>query len=1015
MTLCPHCASEVSKEQEVCPICNRELRDDTDVDVLKPGTVLIERYRIVTKLGQGGFGITYIADDTQTGDTVVIKEFFYTNYCRRDTKANTVLVSGGGKNALNFKRAKERAIREAQTLTVIKHDNIVKAYQYFESNNTVYTVMEYVEGEELYRVIKQSKALDTDKALFYFIQLLEALQAIHRIGVIHRDIKPQNILITPKEKIKLIDFGTIADVDEKSREITNVQSQGFAPLEINLKHTKIQPCYDIYAVGMTLYCMLSGKVDNISTPVSRQSMDDIAIEINNMSIDDTLKSILLKAIAIQPEERYQSVDEILPLFDGKVEASDMKSLDDDKSGNTKHSFSSTQDSPKDKLDDKSTTTSKIWTKVLGAIMGIGILYVLYLMFYPTYDKQNYQYFLKSCDGGDMEACNELGECYKYGIGDCPKEDKQKSIKYFKKACDNSYSNGCYSLGYMYENEIDDQIRDINKALQYYQKACNIKGEKKCQEVEQICKNHHLEECKNIIASSSDKNFMIREDQETKNKDVLLKGEEVYQLYKNGKKEKANKQAQVILPQLEKLCKDNNVKACGLVGVIYNYQEQYGKAFGYSKKACDAGNMRGCLSLARAYDFGKGVGLDRKEAYVLLKKSCEKGLKDACFIVGLKYLYGEGVNRNIDKAIKEFKKLCSKKDHQACNELISIYSSKNEYPEYYDISQAILISKQACNSGELKACKKLNQYQKLQKSDILNQLSDFMEAYYQSSKSNNPMETLYYYDDYIKQYFSLYNVSKEDILKDKLNFYKKWTQRQYSLQHINLIRQKVLNGIVHYFVTTEINWKVSSLQYGTKEGKSYDAFEIIKKENRFFIVSVKTIDQMIIKDTHSNHLVFKNEQNGIILSLSYPSKVQAGGVIILTAKMKNSINYAIQGGLTLSFPDKYTKKGVKIIKGDFETINIYTSSNKVYSKTLDSTMYPKYVIVEGWQHDWYKGEEKTFITTIKVPKTITDFRVNIRGILWMKNRYNTRKNPEYSSGIFDQQGFSVKQIDIQVYR
>jgi serine/threonine protein kinase len=319
--ICLHCGSEIPEGSEVCPVCGQP--PDVISQELPPDTLLKNgRYKIIKKLGQGGFGITYLAEDTTEGRKVVIKELFL-QQCIRNPKDGKTVVLTSQKERVRFQKAKERMEKEAQVLKVINHPNVVKAYDSFEENGTYYIVLEYIEGESLKDRIKKEGKLKEARSIFE--KILSGLKAIHTIGIAHRDVKPDNILITKEGKVKLIDFGTVTDIDTKSREITQIQSAGYTPVEINYAKAKVTPAYDIYSAGMTLYSMLSGRTENIQTPAERQLNDIVKIEVEReFNIRDRLRKVLLKSIEIKPEDRYQSTDEVLAALEGKERPSSKK-------------------------------------------------------------------------------------------------------------------------------------------------------------------------------------------------------------------------------------------------------------------------------------------------------------------------------------------------------------------------------------------------------------------------------------------------------------------------------------------------------------------------------------------------------------------------------------------------------------------------------------------------------------------------------------------------------------------
>ena len=160
---------------------------------LTSGQVLQNRYRIVTLLGQGGMGAVYRAWDTRLNIPVAVKE----------------LVPQPGLAAPMLNRLRQQFIQEAQTLARLDHPHLVNVSDYFEEEGKSYLVMKYVEGESLAERIKRPGALDETQVLTWARQLLAALAYCHKQGVLHRDIKPQNVIITPDGEAVLVDFGLV--------------------------------------------------------------------------------------------------------------------------------------------------------------------------------------------------------------------------------------------------------------------------------------------------------------------------------------------------------------------------------------------------------------------------------------------------------------------------------------------------------------------------------------------------------------------------------------------------------------------------------------------------------------------------------------------------------------------------------------------------------------------------------------------------------------------------------------
>lgn len=226
-------------------------------NALQPGYKL-HWYLIKQVLGQGGFGITYLAEDTNLNQLVAIKEFLPVEMAVRDSNASIQPVSG--EYGEQFKWGLDRFISEAQTLAQFRHENIVRVFTVFTMNNTAYMVMEYEHGAGLHEILKQRKTLPQAEAMEMMMPILDGLQLVHARGFIHRDIKPPNIYIRQDSTPVLLDFGSARQsFGQQTRTLTTLISPGYAPFEQYVsKSDKQGPWTDIYGLGATLYRCVTG-------------------------------------------------------------------------------------------------------------------------------------------------------------------------------------------------------------------------------------------------------------------------------------------------------------------------------------------------------------------------------------------------------------------------------------------------------------------------------------------------------------------------------------------------------------------------------------------------------------------------------------------------------------------------------------------------------------------------------------------------------------------------------------
>ncbi|MDX1433809.1 MAG: serine/threonine-protein kinase, partial [Gammaproteobacteria bacterium] len=218
-------------------------------------------YELDRVLGQGGFGITYLAHDINLGQAAAIKEFLPSTLAGR-TRSNTVhpITDALGDT---YAWGLERFLAEARTLAKFRHRNIVRVLSVFEANNTAYMVMEYEHGASFEAALKTSAVRAEMRLKEILLPLLDGLELVHRAGFIHRDIKPANIYLRDNGEPVLLDFGSARlAMGAETRTLTSLVSPGYAPFEqydSTPANEKQGPWTDIYALGATMYRAVTGK------------------------------------------------------------------------------------------------------------------------------------------------------------------------------------------------------------------------------------------------------------------------------------------------------------------------------------------------------------------------------------------------------------------------------------------------------------------------------------------------------------------------------------------------------------------------------------------------------------------------------------------------------------------------------------------------------------------------------------------------------------------------------------
>ena len=291
---------------------------------LRKGTRLIGRYTIEGVLGQGGFGITYLGMDELHKKKVAIKEFFPQGIVTRNIEyEDTVTVTLVGEKE-NYDKGKERFLKEAQTMAMFSKDKgIVKALDFFEINNTAYIVMEYLEGVTLKQYLRENKRIDAEDLVELLVPLIEALDEIHSQGLIHRDISPDNIMVLPDGRIKLMDFGAARDYTEfGEKSLSIVLKPGYAPPEQYQTHGVQGPWTDIYALCATMYKCITG--ENPPDAIDRLVDDHLKkISAFEISVSPQIEKAIIKGMSVAAKDRYQNVGDFCEdLYGGYEENSE---------------------------------------------------------------------------------------------------------------------------------------------------------------------------------------------------------------------------------------------------------------------------------------------------------------------------------------------------------------------------------------------------------------------------------------------------------------------------------------------------------------------------------------------------------------------------------------------------------------------------------------------------------------------------------------------------------------------
>ncbi len=313
---CFDCMSPLSAPDGVCPKCGKDNRVRKNANTELPFARLAGKYVVGRALGRGGFGITYIGLNGFLGKRVAIKEFFPEGICARS--ADRVKVHALSKEAEEkFEQGKRLALEEARTIAALSGmPNVVRVYDCFSVSNTVYIIMEYIEGETLASIAARKGALKWRETWEYMRPIAEALQTLHIQGLAHRDISPDNIMVRKDgNQPVLLDFGAAAPTHADGRIRSGLAKEGYSAPEQYNASSPIDGRTDEYAWCATVYYLLTGVRP---TGASQRRFGENSLKPPrklHSDIPPAAQEALMKGMSLEPEKRYATMEALIEALD----------------------------------------------------------------------------------------------------------------------------------------------------------------------------------------------------------------------------------------------------------------------------------------------------------------------------------------------------------------------------------------------------------------------------------------------------------------------------------------------------------------------------------------------------------------------------------------------------------------------------------------------------------------------------------------------------------------------------
>ncbi|MEP3245163.1 MAG: protein kinase [Sneathiella sp.] len=280
----------------------------------------IDEFSIERVLGKGGFGFTYLAHDSVLNRHVAIKEYFPSEYAARGEEGTVALIARTESFSDGYKWGLERFIDEAQILARFQHPNVIRVVRYIEKNNSAYIVMDYARGDTLADVIKSEGPLSEERASRYLLQILDGLGKVHEQGLLHRDIKPHNIIIDASDNPVLIDFGAARQaIGAKSKSLSTIVTPGFAPIEQYWSKGNQGPWTDLYALGGVIYACLTKTIPPEAP--GRNSKDGFVpvAQACDSQLSQSFSNAIDWMLRVDETERPQDIGALIDVLKGQAD------------------------------------------------------------------------------------------------------------------------------------------------------------------------------------------------------------------------------------------------------------------------------------------------------------------------------------------------------------------------------------------------------------------------------------------------------------------------------------------------------------------------------------------------------------------------------------------------------------------------------------------------------------------------------------------------------------------------
>ena len=549
---------------------------------LRSGVILHNTYRIIRVLGQGGFGITYLAEHLLLEQQVAIKEFFPKALCSRDADTSNVRP-GTVANTEQVGRLKMKFLKEATHIAKLSNPYIIRIRDVFEQNDTAYYVMDYIEGHSLSDIVKESGPLPIQRAVKYITEIGNALSYVHTKHINHLDVKPGNIMVRQSDDTAiLLDFGLAKQYDDTGRETSSTPigvSHGYAPIEQYQEGgvKEFSPQTDLYSLAATFYYLITGR-----TPDNATTLIDNALYIP-ASVPTHIAAAIRKAMSTSRKDRQQTIQAFLneiTAHPGSTPNSDQTQF----AANYQQTHNPEAARNTTAMSGKSSNKS-LWILVSVVIVVAAACIVLFIL------NDNGSSHYSDDDEDSLVAPTEYAE--EEAIVSVSSDDLAQADKYYDsgnytaaleiylRAANQGVLENYNRLGWMYQYA-QGTTQDFSEAAKWYQEGA-VRGDAKAQ----------------------------------RNLGILYR-------YGNGVPQDNVKAAALY----QQAAEQGDANALNNLGYMYRegygVPQSYSRAFDLFQEAAAQGYVRAFYNLGYMYYYGLGVPVDEGEAFELWAEAAGQG-------------------------------------------------------------------------------------------------------------------------------------------------------------------------------------------------------------------------------------------------------------------------------------------------------------------------------------------------------------------------------------------------------